>query len=98
MLIVVHLQQNHNYIIMALNIRKAITDRGLEVKEVARRMNITNVTLSRHINGNPSVEILTRIADAIGCDVTDLFDTHQTHSGNTFTCPNCGAVLKIEKA
>ena len=84
---------------MALNIKKAIFDRGLEVREVATRMGITNVTLSRHINGNPSVDILNRIAEAIGCDVTDLFDTHQTtdDNENVIVCPKCGTRLKVTK-
>ena len=84
---------------MALNIKKAIFDRGLEVREVATRMGITNVTISRHINGNPSVEILNRIANAIGCDVTDLFDTHQTidNNENIIVCPKCGTRLKVTK-
>ena len=81
---------------MGLNIKKAIFDRGLEVREVAARMGITNVTLSRHINGNPSVDILNRIADAIGCDVTDLFDSKQADQ-NIIVCPKCGTRLKVTK-
>ena len=37
---------------MSLNIKKVIKERGLEVREVARRMNITPTELSQHINGN----------------------------------------------
>lgn len=36
-------------------------------------MGITPVGLSQHINGNPSVEVLERIAAAIGCNVGDFF-------------------------
>ncbi len=35
-------------------------------------MGITPVGLSQHINGNPSVEVLERIAAAIGCNVGDF--------------------------
>lgn len=83
---------NQNLLIMALNIKKAIKSHGLEVREVAARMNITPTGLSQHINGNPSVEVLNRIAEAIGCDVVELFDTPR---GNEFFCPNCGAVYEI---
>lgn len=79
---------------MALNIREAIKSRGLEVRQVAERMGITPVTLSRHINGNPSVDVLQRIADAVGCDIADLFD----HANDrTFTCPHCGGVIRVSK-
>lgn len=79
---------------MGLNIKKTIKDHQLEVKEVARRMNITPTGLSQHINGNPSVEVLHRIANAIGCDISDLFDKP---SDNTLHCPNCGAELELKK-
>lgn len=79
---------------MALNIREAIKSRGLEVRQVAERMGITPVTLSRHINGNPSVDVLQRIADAIGCDIAELFD----HANDdVFTCPHCGGVIHVSK-
>lgn len=59
---------------MSLNIKKAIKEHGLEAREVAKRMGISPVGLSQHINGNPSVEVLERIATAIGCDVSELFE------------------------
>ena len=79
--------------VMALNIKKTIKDRGLEVREVAHRMGITPTGLSQHINGNPSVEVLERIAKAIGCDVSELFDP----VGNTkIVCPHCGKEIHIK--
>lgn len=76
---------------MALNIKKAIKSRGLEVREIAARMSITPTGLSQHINGNPSVEVLQRIADAIGCDISELFDKVPT-----ITCPYCGNKVNVE--
>lgn len=71
--------------VMGLNIKAAIKAHGLEVREIASRMGITPTALSQHINGkmykgqrvqaNPSLDILQRIADAIGCEVIELFDT-----------------------
>lgn len=88
---------------MALNIKKAIKDRGLEVRQVADIMGITPTALSQHINGkmyqghrvpaNPSLDVLTRIADAIGCDVVDLFDSPSTPA--VLRCPHCGKPVKI---
>lgn len=78
---------------MGLNIKKTIKENGLEVREVAKRMGITPTGLSQHINGNPSVEVLERIATAIGCDVSELFERSKETELN---CPNCGHLLKIE--
>ena len=79
--------------VMGLDIKKAIKFHGLEVREVASRMGITPTALSQHINGkiykgkrvsaNPSLDILQRIADAVGCDVVDLFEKPQSSSDFT---------------
>lgn len=81
---------------MGLNIKKAIKSKGLEVKEVAKRMGITSTGLSQHINGNPSVEVLERIAYAIGCDISELFEQPNKDT-LSITCPHCGKKIKIEK-
>lgn len=78
-----------------LIIKDAMKRYGTSVNEVAERMGITRVTLSTHINGNPSTEILFRIADAIGCDITDLFEQPQPHSAG-ITCPHCGKSITIK--
>lgn len=80
---------------MGLNIKKTIKDYGLEVREVAKRMEISPTGLSQHINGNPSVEVLQRIANAIGCDVYELFE-QPNKDALTFSCPNCGKDISIK--
>lgn len=80
---------------MGLNIKKTIKNYGLEVREVAKRMNITPTGLSQHINGNPSVEVLDRIAEAIGCDVSELFE-QPPKDGLQINCPHCGKEITLE--
>lgn len=77
-----------------MDIKRAIKANGLTVKEVAERMGITPVGLSQHINGNPSVEVLERIAAAIGCNVRDFFEGADK---STITCPKCGTVLEVKE-
>lgn len=84
---------------MALNIKKALQQRGLMAKDVAARMGITDVALSQHINGNPSVGVLERIAHAIGCDVVELFDPLEdsvSKSNVGTVCPHCGQPIALE--
>ena len=90
---------------MALNIKSAIKRYGLTSKGLAEKMGINPVTLSYHVNGNPSVQVLYKIADSIGCHITELFDpptaeekakavAHQEHQGSgTIVCPHCGKPL-----
>lgn len=80
---------------MSLNIKKAIKKHGLEVREVAKKMDITPTGLSQHINGNPSVEVLERIANAIGCDISELFEQPKK-DGLSLTCPHCGKDINIK--
>lgn len=80
---------------MSLNIKKTIKEYGLEVREVAKRMEISPTGLSQHINGNPSVEVLQRIADAIGCDISELFEQPKKDVAS-LTCPHCGKSIEIE--
>lgn len=77
---------------MDLRIKETMKSKSLTVQEVADRMGISRVGLSQHINGNPSVEVLERIAGAIGCEVGDFF---VSSNDNTITCPNCGSTIKL---
>lgn len=82
---------------MPLRIKEVIKERGTTVQDLAERMGITRVGLSQHINVNPSVEVLERIASAIGCPVTELFE-QPNKDVLSLTCPHCGKsiTLKVE--
>lgn len=45
----------------------------MTIDKVASKMGITKGTLSAALRGNPTVSYLTRVADAIDCDIRDLF-------------------------
>ena len=78
-----------------LRIKEAIKEHGTSINEVAETMGISRFTLSTHVNGNPSTEILLRIADAIGCPITDLFEQPKK-DGLSLTCPHCGKNINIK--
>ena len=78
-----------------LIIKEAMKRYGTSVNEIAEKMGISRVTLSTHINGNPSTEVLLRIADAIGCPVTELFEQPKKDA-LTINCPHCGKEINIE--
>jgi transcriptional regulator with XRE-family HTH domain len=58
---------------MALRIKEVIKEKGMTVNSLAEKMGINRVGLSNHINGNPSVEVLEKIANALEVDITELF-------------------------
>lgn len=79
----------------SLRIKEAISAHGMSIAQVAQKMNVQPSALSQSITGNPSWRKLCEIAEAIGCDVAELFES----GGDFITCPHCGRkfVVKVEK-
>lgn len=78
---------------MALNIKKAISKQGFTSKQVAEILNVSTVSFSNMINGNPTVETLNKISAVIGCEVVDLFEQKQKAN---LQCPHCGGDLNVK--
>ena len=73
---------------MALRIKEVIKEQGTTVQELADKMGISRVGLSQHINGNPSVEVLERIASALNVQVSDLFEKSSDEVIGGMVCKN----------
>jgi transcriptional regulator with XRE-family HTH domain len=89
---------------MSLRIKELIKEKGLSVQELADRMGISRVGLSQHINGNPSVEVIGRIAEALGVEMYELFKSKSEiveeiteETRNTIRCPKCGARFVLDE-
>ena len=80
-----------------LQIKEALKKRGLKQNDLADRLGINRVSLSRLLSDKNDMRISTikKIADAIGCDVAEFFTPAETEDHNTITCPHCGAKLVI---
>ena len=80
-----------------MHIKEALKQRGLKQNDIAERLKINRVSLSRLLSDKNDMRISTikKIADAIGCDVTEFFSPEDTAGHNTITCPHCGAKLVI---
>ena len=80
-----------------LQIKETLKQRGLTQNELAERLRINRVSLSRLLSDKNDMRISTikKIADAIGCDVSEFFKPEETKDHNTITCPHCGEKLVI---
>ena len=80
-----------------LQIKETLKQRGLTQNELAERLGINRVSLSRLLSDKNDMRISTikKIAEAIGCDVAEFFAPAETADHNTITCPHCGAKLVI---
>ncbi len=83
--------------VMRLRILEICKEQGITQKALAEQIGLSAVGLSKAINGNPTLQTLEKIANTLKVPVSELID--EPKSGN-FTCPQCGAVLRLsaEKA
>ena len=80
-----------------LHIKETLKKRGLTQNELADRLGINRVSLSRLLSDKNDMRISTikKIADAIGCDVSEFFAPEETEDHNTITYTQCGEKLVI---
>ena len=81
-------------IIMNFRVKEILKDRGMTMEQFSGVLGITRITLTRNLNGNPTIETLEKIAIALDVPVSELFE--QPKQG-AFTCPKCGAVLEVKE-
>ena len=77
---------------MDLRVKEICKEKGISVTRLAGRMNIDKTTLSKAINGNPTVSTLTKIAEALGVSLVELFEAKNQNTG--YICSKCGAKKK----
>lgn len=56
-----------------LRIKEVAKEKGYSVTNLAEKLDMSQVSLSRIINGNPTAETLLKIANALDVDVRELF-------------------------
>lgn len=77
---------------MKLRIKEVCKKKGITQKQLSELCGIAEVSLSKSINGNPTISTLEKIATALGVEITELFNTP---ANNGFACPNCGTQLEL---
>lgn len=58
---------------MNLRVKDVCKSKGISVTDLAAQLGIAQESLSRAINGNPTVQTLEKIAAALEVDITELF-------------------------
>ena len=65
-----HKNMKSNY---KLNIAAALKQRNITKRSLAQRLNVKEPAVTAFINGNPTINTLYAIAEALDCEVIDLF-------------------------
>lgn len=76
-----------------LRIKELCKQKGLTQSELAERIGISRVGLSKAINGNTTIGTLEKIAGALGVEVSAFFTTP---AEGVITCPHCGKSIHIK--
>ena len=82
---------------MKLRIKEVCQMRNTTQKELAEKLGVSEVTLSRASNGNTSLPLLEKIANILEIEISELFAA-SNHEESIMRCPNCGAKLELKKA
>ena len=75
-----------------INIDSILRDKGLSKTDVAKRMNLSRESLYRILSGNPTLDNLNKLANALDVPISYLFDEAK---GNFFQCPYCGKDIEV---
>lgn len=68
-----------------LRIKEVAKSKGISITDLADRLGVKQVTLSRTINGNPTIETLRKIAAVLDCDVRELIEPTKDQEQTTQT-------------
>lgn len=58
-----------------LRVKEIVKQKGLTLAKVAEMLDVHPVNLSTTLNGNPTLSTLSRIAEVLQVEVTDLIET-----------------------
>lgn len=75
-----------------LRIKELCKQKGLTQSDLAERIGISRVGLSKAINGNTTIGTLEKIAAALGVEMSALFAAPAV---GVITCPYCGKSIAL---
>lgn len=92
------------FYIMKVDIKTAAKSHGVSLIELSNRLGVSRQSVHYYCeqgDKNPVAQ-LERIADAIGCKVSEFFTDEEEPANepaptNAIICPHCGKAIRIEK-
>lgn len=79
---------------MSIDIDTLLKEKKLSKTDVAKKMGLSRESLYRILSGNPTLDNINKLADAIGVSISELFASCDKKE-NTIVCPNCGTKLEL---
>lgn len=79
-----------------MRIREIIEQQGITTKQLAERLHISQSALNQNISGNPSVKVLTSIANALNVPIWELFVSPKEACNQSFDTEDVNGYVKIK--
>lgn len=78
-----------------MDIKGTIKKHGFTLERVANELGVSRGSFSTTTKSNPTISTLRKIANVLGCSITEFFEDETNVQSSTFVCPRCGASLHI---
>lgn len=79
---------------MELRVKEITKSKGLTMQQLSEKLGVTRDTLTRNVNGNPTIETLSKIATALEVPIWQLFaspeEVQLPSNAHSIKCPHCG--------
>ena len=79
---------------MELRVKEITKSKGLTMQQLSEKLGVTRDTLTRNVNGNPTIETLSKIATALEVPIWQLLaspeEVQLPSNAYSFKCPHCG--------
>lgn len=79
---------------MELRVKEITKSKGLTLQQLSEKLGIARDTLTRNVNGNPTIETLSKIATALEVPIWQLFASPEEiqliSNIHSVQCPHCG--------
>lgn len=76
---------------MELLIKNVLAKKGISVRELSERLEVTRDACYKYINGNPTISVLEKIANALDVDIRALLNGKD---GDGFCASNYNDTVK----
>lgn len=79
---------------MELRVKEITKSKGLTMQQLSEKLGVTRDTLTRNVNGNPTIETLSKISTALEVPIWQLFaspeEVQLPSNAHSIKCPHCG--------
>lgn len=78
-----------------INIDNILREKGLTKTDIAKRIGLSRESLYRILSGNPTLDNIKKLADALEVPISELFGTTDKEK-TSIVCPYCGKKINLK--